>query len=158
MKKIILATLTLFIISCGKNNWFKESSHYPETQIEAGQAYVSMYPPILWYDIVDDLKPNFSVTNASAFLGEVLAIISSDQQINQNRQSFGLNLNLPTTLSSNTNNITSTETVEDSGTSTSGTQTSTSNTTTSSGEIPQLTNTVPSSNLLAPNPYLISKA
>ncbi len=153
-KIIMLVALTIFIQSCGKNNWFKESNHYPETQIEAGKVYVSMYPPILWYDVVDDLKPNFTVTNASAFIGEVLAITSSDQQINQNRQSFGFNLNLPTTISSNSNNSTSTDTTNDSGTSTIGTQESIFNTTRSSGEIPELTNTAPSSNLLAPNPSI----
>lgn len=139
MKKNIFFFSLLLLVSCGSQKVILSKPHYPDTQIEAGDVYVSMHPPIQWYDIVDDLKPNFTLSSANEFLDDVLQITSKENQFSQNKRSFGLVANLPTNSNITTN--TSTLNSEENGSDyelTNSSQNIESITTRSSGSVPNI--------------------
>ena len=153
MKRFTLAMFFIFLNSCSSTDVKPDRIYFPETQIEAGQVYVSMYPPILWYDIVDDLKPNFTVNSANDFLDDVLQITSKNQEINQNRKSFGLGIGLPTSSTTGTNTTNTNSAIsEDGSTTITGTNTVESTTSQSDGNVPTINTNSAVSSFLTSQP------
>ena len=62
----------------------------PKSQMTAGTVTVSAYPAMLWDDIADELKPNFTVANADVALAMVLPYTYTDEL--QRSRRFGANV------------------------------------------------------------------
>lgn len=142
MKKLLtLACASFSLASCQTLNvdrQFKNPAP-PGSVFEAGRVQIAAHPPIVWYDVVDRLDPNFPVTNASTFLNVVAPLAATNLSVSEGSFGAGLSIDAGGTTFENLRESTRERTLPSDGEITeAGTDRITRRETSSSGSIPEL--------------------
>ena len=135
------------------------NQNLPKTQEDAGRVYMSAYPPIPWYQIVDRLDPNFSIASAQDLLNVVIPVTSSQLNASSQAQNYSLGANFADPTSAlvsevvNIRNINADETVTEMQT-----ETTTRNENSASNVVTGLNSTAPGQIPFPTNPAIPTTA
>ena len=94
MLRLFWVSSILLLAACGTTNVDREfvNKNPPKTQYEAGRIQIATQPPLVWYDVVERLDPNFPVTSAQTFIEMALPITSRNLALSDRSFSAGLGL------------------------------------------------------------------
>lgn len=105
---VLVFTAALVVAGCAKEPVRRYDAHYPSSQAEAGTVTVAVVSVERWQDVVNDLKPNFTLTGDTA-LQKVLPVTAALQT--KILDSLGVNVSaaLPTMELTRARTVTRTE-------------------------------------------------